>query len=111
MRTPTRHNVRGAMWAMLALSGCTAVLGIHPAELDDGGAAGSVGVAGGSSTKQCTIPPTGCSACLMTSCTLDATDCLGDSDCRSSLEAYANCLPVDCKDDAPPNHCAETNLN
>jgi hypothetical protein len=109
MRAPTRQKVRGAMWAMLALSGCTAVLGIQPAELSDGGTTGSVGTAGGSSSgKQCNIPPTGCSACLMASCTTAATDCLGNSECRRSLDAYATCLPADCKDSM--NHCAETYL-
>jgi hypothetical protein len=99
--------------AVVALSNCTAVLGIHKAELDDGGTPGggstgtSSSATGGNYTPPpvCTTPAESCSACLQTNCPGPANACLADHDCRKSLEAYATCLGQDCTDQA--GDCAE----
>jgi hypothetical protein len=108
--------LRVSRWA-LALSllpACTAVLGIHRADLDDGGMSAPSGGFGGStmatgSKSKCETAAPSCSACLKASCPSDTTDCLESSDCRKSLNAYGECLHSDCEDEGQT--CAEQKLS
>lgn len=91
-------------------SGCTAVLGMERASLEeDGGSAAGVGGASGglggasagSSTTACTQPPTkGCSTCLWGSsekgCDSAYDSCMADKTCRLSLDGYSACLGSRC---------------
>jgi hypothetical protein len=103
---------------ILALAGCTAVLGIHRAEPDDAGSppttssaattTGTSGTGGSAVDAGCALVATDCSACLKANCTASISECLGDSECRRSLEAYAKCLPASCID---PGTCAEKKIS
>jgi len=95
------------------LSGCTAVLGIHSAELDDsvgglgtGTSTGSGIITGGTQTKHCTtVVAAGCVDCLREKCPTAINECLSESSCRVALDGYGKCLPETCVDEMK---CAES---
>ena len=105
-------GLMGLTLGFVALSSCTAVLGIHRAELDeDAGtsstSSGTSSVTGGNTAPQvCTMPAENCSACLQASCAGPTNACLADQACRRSLEAYATCLGKNCVEDHAGD-CAE----
>ncbi len=90
------------------LSGCTAVLGIHSAELVDdtggwgtgSGTTSSTGTGNASNNDDScgTAPAPDCSNCLAMTCKSALDACLTKADCRSALNDYAKCLDKDCVD-------------
>ena len=102
----TKNVVGPALFVLL--SGCTAVLGIHSAELvdDTGGWGTSSGTASSTGTGNrsnndpvCSIDPSpACSDCLATSCKSAMDACLTKADCRTALGDYAKCLDKACDD-------------
>jgi hypothetical protein len=109
----------------LAAASCTAVLGIHRAELEEdagatpagtttgttssSGSGTTTGAGGSGAAAGCGVVAQDCSACLKTNCTVSMTACLGDSECRRSLDAYGKCLTASCVDTG--NRCAEGNIS
>ena len=83
------------------LPGCTAVLGMDRATLDEG--AGGISPSGGSQVA-CKEPPSpGCSDCLRNpdkACDTAFGACMADDLCRGSLDDYAQCLGMRCRGDA-----------
>jgi len=111
----TKKVVGPALFALL--SGCTAVLGIHSAELDDsvsgtstGTSSGSGVITGGTQPKHCTTVAMGCGDCLRGNCPAAIDACLADPICRVDLDNYGKCLPEGCVDDAKTT-CAESFTN
>jgi hypothetical protein len=108
----TKNIVGPALFVLM--SGCTAVLGIHSAELvdDTGGWGTSSGTASSTGTGHpsnndpvCSIDPSpACSECLANSCRLAVDSCLAKTNCRAALNDYAKCLDDACED---KKDCAE----
>jgi hypothetical protein len=84
--------VAGAL-AALSLIGCNAVLGIDEAHSRDSAVSNSKSLV--IPAEGCDIPQTECAKCVSGSNAL--ISCMGDHDCRKSLDAYRQCLGSKCE--------------
>jgi hypothetical protein len=84
-------------FAVLALVGCNAVLGIDEAHSRDEGFTSGKGQEVPS--DKCNGPqPVACATCITTNCPGARDDCLASHDCREALDTYRKCLGSSCDD-------------
>jgi hypothetical protein len=92
----------GFCFALAAIPGCNAALGIEEASLRADGTGGGNTSTGGviryAGSDSCKADNGACSVCIATACRASGGEslCLGNHDCRGAMDLYAQCLGKGC---------------